>query len=133
MDWKKQVPGGAVIHRKSREERAKVERGEAITYPLLKQKCTLYTSIVLEPLQEAMAKTSPTLGLAPEQQKQAELLPQLLKGHMLEYTDAVSKDRFDVYVSKTTGKTYKGGKVEREMEEIVETAEEWLALAKGAA
>ena len=76
----------------------------------------------------------PTLGLPEEKQKRAELLPLLLKGHYLELDQAVeSATGFDEYASKSQGgKVYPGGKVERELEEVVETAEEFLALMAAA-
>ena len=40
-----------------------------------------------------------------------------------------SDSGFVAYTS-TTGRIYPGGKVERELEEVQETAEEYLALAK---
>ena len=36
-----------------------------------------------------MSATAPTLGLPAEQQKRAELLPLLLKGHLLELDEAM--------------------------------------------
>jgi len=87
---------------------------------------------VLVPLLQTMTAMAPTLGLPEEQQKRAELLPLLLKGHYLELDEAVKANQFDPYVSKTTGKTYEGGKVEREIEEIQETAEEFIELLAAA-
>lgn len=57
----------------------------------------------------------------------------LLKGHYSELDEAVaSPTGFDEYVSKSNKKTYAGGKVERELEEVVETADEFLALMAAA-
>lgn len=39
-----------------------------------------------------------------------------------------SKQQFDEYISKTTGKTYAAGRVERELEEVTETVEEFVQL-----
>eukprot|EP00630_Chrysocystis_fragilis_P012414 CAMPEP_0197408318 /NCGR_PEP_ID=MMETSP1165-20131217/28264_1 /TAXON_ID=284809 /ORGANISM="Chrysocystis fragilis, Strain CCMP3189" /LENGTH=287 /DNA_ID=CAMNT_0042934745 /DNA_START=32 /DNA_END=897 /DNA_ORIENTATION=+ len=70
----------------------------------------------LEPLRNAMEKN-------PLNDENAKLQPLLLKGHMLELDQALaSPEGFAQYVSKTTGDTYPGGKVERELEEAVETA-----------
>ena len=44
----------------------------------------------------------------------------LLKGHYSELDEAVaSPTGFDEYVSKSNKKTYAGGKVERELEEVI--------------
>ena len=43
------------------------------------------------------------------------------------------KAAFDEYTSKTTGETYPGGKVERELEEVCDTASDFLLLAQGKA
>lgn len=117
---------------------------------------------VLLPLLAGMTEAAPGLGLGEADQKRAELLPQLLKGHYLEVRaharaaagapaacsplvapaacsplsrstaaqldEALSKGQFSPYVSSSTGKTYEGGRVERELEEVEETAEEFVAL-----
>ena len=44
---------------------------------------------------------------------------------------ALKEWKFDEYVSKTTGSVYKGGKVERELEEVCETADDFMILAAG--
>mmetsp|Transcript_18950 Transcript_18950/g.43023 ORF Transcript_18950/g.43023 Transcript_18950/m.43023 type:complete len:198 (-) Transcript_18950:284-877(-) len=52
-----------------------------------------------------------------------------LKGHMLELKQAMAApDGYEPYVSKSTKETYPGGKVERELEEAVETVGEYCAL-----
>jgi hypothetical protein len=83
---------------------------------------------VLLPLLEVMKATAPGLGLPEEKQKRAELLPALMKGHYLELDEAVAKLQFADF--KDGDRVYKGGRVEAELEEIVETAEEFIALAK---
>ena len=57
--------------------------------------------------------------------------PEFLKGHLSELEFYLKKSQFDEYVSKTTGETYPGGKVERELEEVCDTASDFLALAAG--
>jgi len=81
---------------------------------------------VLLPLLEAMNEKAPTLGLPEEQQKRAESLPQLMKELYSELDEAVSKQEFQAYVSN--GREYPGGKVERKLEEIVETTKEFVLL-----
>ena len=44
---------------------------------------------------------------------------------------ALKGAKFDAYISKSTGRTYPGGKVERELEEIGETCDDFLTLALG--
>jgi len=64
-----------------------------------------------------------------EGNEKASLQPLLMKGHMLELADALaSPDGFAEYVSKTTGDTYPGGKVERELEEAADTAQDYCDL-----
>ena len=48
-------------------------------------------------------------------------------------TQALKEYKFDAYTSKTTGATYPGGKVERELEEVCETADDFINLAYGRA
>ena len=48
-------------------------------------------------------------------------------------TQALKAYKFDSYTSKTTGSTYPGGKVERELEEVCETADDFINLAYGRA
>ena len=92
---------------------------------------------VLLPLQAAMVATASAAGsagrLPDELQKQLALQPLLMKGHLLELEQALVEGRFDEYASKRTGETYPGGRVERELEEVCETADDFLALAAGRA
>jgi len=88
------------------------------------------TEEVLIPLQAAMIEVAPTLGLEGEFQRQAETQPLLLKGHLIELQEAVDNAQFSEYVSKRTKDSYPGGKVERELEEVEETIDEFLRLAK---
>ena len=66
-----------------------------------------------------------------ELQKQLERQPELLKGHLSELDFYLKKEKFEQYTSKTTGDDYTGGKVERELEEICDTASDFLLLAQG--
>jgi len=90
---------------------------------------------VLVPLQKAMAaaaKEAKAEGkLAPELQQELSLQSSYMKGHILELDQALKEWKFDEYVSKTTGSVYKGGKVERELEEVCETADDFMTLAAG--
>lgn len=71
---------------------------------------------VLIPLQAALVRAAGAENtLSPELQKELRLQPLLMKGHLLELDQALDQFRFDAYVSKTTGATYPGGKVEREV------------------
>ena len=89
---------------------------------------------VLVPLQAAMATFAATpSGLPDDVQKQLATQALLLKGHLLELNDALGKYQFDEYVSKTTKMTYSGGKVERELEEVCDTVDDSMALARGEA
>ena len=89
---------------------------------------------VLVPLQAAMATFAATpSGLPDDVQKQLATQALLLKGHLLELNDALGKYQFDEYVSKTTKMTYSGGKVERELEEVCDTVDDYMALARGEA
>eukprot|EP00929_Paragymnodinium_shiwhaense_P118444 TRINITY_DN9036_c0_g1_i1.p1 TRINITY_DN9036_c0_g1~~TRINITY_DN9036_c0_g1_i1.p1 ORF type:complete len:242 (-),score=82.19 TRINITY_DN9036_c0_g1_i1:87-812(-) len=88
---------------------------------------------VLEPLQRdleaAAAKIIGVLSNA-DDKKRMEELPVELKGHLLELDEAVQKGFFSEYTSAKTGKTYTGGKAERELEEVVEVLDEFLTLSK---
>lgn len=68
-----------------------------------------------------------------ELQKQLEMQPQEMKGHLSELVFYLKKEKFESYVSKTTGDTYTGGKVERELEEVVDTASDFILLVQGKA
>ena len=72
---------------------------------------------VLAPLQTAMAAGAPKLEyLTDAEYATAQALPLNLKGHLLELDEALRSDSgFVTYTSKTTGATYPGGKVEREV------------------
>jgi|TARA_B110000196_G_scaffold35976_1_gene27006 hypothetical protein len=48
-------------------------------------------------------------------------------------TQALKEYKFESYTSKTTGSTYPGGKVERELEEVCDTADDFINLAYGRA
>lgn len=85
---------------------------------------------VLLPLQAALAAYAATASLPnPEFQKQLALQPLLMKGHLLELDQAVAERKWEEYVSKTTGRTYPGGKVERELEEVSDTIDDFFELA----
>lgn len=89
---------------------------------------------VLVPLQAAMTTfAAMPAGLPDNVQKQLATQALLLKGHLLELNDALGKYQFDEYVSKTTKMTYSGGKVERELEEVCDTVDDYVALARGEA
>tara|TARA_B110001452_G_C15187772_1_gene412523 strand:- start:592 stop:1179 length:588 start_codon:yes stop_codon:yes gene_type:complete len=88
--------------------------------------------VVLLPLLAAMKAVAPTITLSDaEMQKQLKEQAIFMKGHLLELDTALKGYKFDEYVSKTTGETYLGGKVERELQEVCETAEDFIALASG--
>lgn len=74
---------------------------------------------VLVPMQEAM------LEVAGSNQK-AKTQALLMKGHLLELDAALKANDWKPYVSKSTGRTYPGGKAERELEEVEETIEDFL-------
>ena len=111
---------------------------------------------MLEPLRVAMAAAAPGLkeGLTDEQFESAELQPVLLKGHLFELGDALERGQWETYTSKTTKATYPGarsttsrrrfstafmylrilpapagGRVERELEEVDETCDEFIKAA----
>lgn len=87
---------------------------------------------VLLPLQSAIAAYASDAALSDvELQKQLALQPLLMKGHLLELDQALGEFRFNAYVSKTTGRTYPGGKVERELEEVCDTFDDFVELASG--
>lgn len=107
-----------------------VNNYEALTNKVLRAKVT-----TLEPLRAQFKAVAADAGakslLAPEIQKAFELQPLLMQGHMLELDQALKEAKFEAYISKRTGKTYPGGKVERELEEIEETCDDFLTLALG--
>ncbi len=47
------------------------------------------------------------------------------------FDQALAEFQFEEYVSKSTGETYPGGKVERELEEVSETLDDFFELAAG--
>jgi hypothetical protein len=51
---------------------------------------------------------------------------QLIQGHLLEFKQALAASEFETYVSKRTKKVYPGGKVERELEEVSETYDDFV-------
>ena len=52
------------------------------------------------------------------------------QGHLTELASFLTEDdAFAPYTSSTTQRTYKGGKPERELEEVEETVNEFLALS----
>ena len=87
---------------------------------------------VLLPLLAAMKDYAATASLPEDKLKQLQEQPTLLVGHLSELDYYVSKSQklnsYEEYTSKTTGDIYPGGKVERELEEAVETVEEFVAL-----
>lgn len=90
---------------------------------------------VLLPLQRALeraAAASEAGGALPAVQQQSlALQPQLLRGHLLELELALAAGQpgFERYTSKSSGREYRGGKVERELEEVGETCDDFLAIA----
>jgi len=89
---------------------------------------------VLVPLQAAMAAyAAAQTGLPEELQKSLAQQPVLMIGHMSELDYYLKKLGFDEYYSKSTKATYPGGKVERELEEVCETVDDFFTLASGKA
>ena len=70
-------------------------------------------------------------ALPAEAQKALALQPVRIEGHMFELDQALKEFKFEPYTSKKSGKTYQGGKVERELEEVEETCDDFLTLAMG--
>ena len=54
-------------------------------------------------------------------------------GHLSELDFYLKKASFEQYTSKRTGETYPGGKVERELEEVCDTAGDFILLVQGKA
>lgn len=77
-----------------------------------------------------MKSVAAGLDLPEEAKKEAVLQPELLKGHLIELKYWVDKGAFSEYVSKRTKDTYPGGKVERELEEVCDTTDDFLRIAK---
>ena len=66
-------------------------------------------STVLLPLQAAMTTVAAAANLPDaELQKQLEIQPLLMKGHLLELDQAMKERNYEPYTSKTTGVTYQG-------------------------
>ena len=82
----------------------------------------------VEPLIDAMLLNELPLELSDEQLLAAAQCPQEMKGHLAELR-AFANDPagFDVYMD-----SYKGGHVERELEEMVETTSAYLDIVKAA-
>ena len=51
---------------------------------------------------------------------------QLMQGHLLELKQALAASEFETYVSKRSKKVSPGGKVERELEEVSETFDDFV-------
>ncbi|KAL1530696.1 hypothetical protein AB1Y20_001595 [Prymnesium parvum] len=100
-------------------------------YPSLTQELKRQEKLVLLPLQAELARIAASAELPEEKRKALALQPLLLKGHLLELQQALAEAKFEEYTSKTTKATYPGGKVERELEEVCETLDDFLALAAG--
>jgi len=76
-----------------------------------------YEEVYIKPLQNAMEKSVNVIKLNnDEQQKRLEILPQLMKGHILELDQAIT--------------SLSAKEQEKEVEEIVETLNEYLNLVK---
>ncbi|KAL3918488.1 MAG: hypothetical protein SGPRY_006000 [Prymnesium sp.] len=103
----------------------------AVIYQSLTDEVRRQQKTLLVPLTTSLAAIAATADLPKEKKEQLKLQPLLLKGHLLELDQALAESKFDSYVSKTTKATYPGGKVERELEEVCETLEDFLALAYG--
>eukprot|EP00614_Pseudopedinella_elastica_P022049 CAMPEP_0172616534 /NCGR_PEP_ID=MMETSP1068-20121228/65246_1 /TAXON_ID=35684 /ORGANISM="Pseudopedinella elastica, Strain CCMP716" /LENGTH=218 /DNA_ID=CAMNT_0013421997 /DNA_START=76 /DNA_END=732 /DNA_ORIENTATION=+ len=88
-------------------------------------------SRAVEPMLDAMLLNELSLDLEDDDLKKGAALPQEMKGHLTEIRFFLNEESgFDTYSSSSTGKSYAGGKVERELEEIAETATEYLVLAR---
>lgn len=74
-----------------------------------------YMEQVIKPLQMKMTIAAPKLKLDEENQKRVEILPALMKGHILELTQAISQISAKEQL--------------KEVEEVEETLEEFLTLA----
>jgi hypothetical protein len=70
---------------------------------------------IIKPCQQKMSNLAPSLRLGEEAQTRLELLPQLMKGHIIELTQAI--------------KEMKAESQAREVEEVQETLAEFLKLA----
>lgn len=95
---------------------------------------------VLLPLQAAITAAAAATPLPEGELKaQLDMQPQELKGHLSELDYYLQPKQvkkgisFEEYTSKTTGDTYPGGKVERELEEVCDTASDVVLLLQGKA
>ena len=125
---------------KAKKLRGDVAKGaaadrSAANYAKIAERVRRDEATVLQPLRAAMiaAAASAPDSLSEEQRKQLRFQPIALKGHMLELGQALDAYNLDEYVSKSTGETYPGGKVERELEEVGETCDDFLDLLAGKA
>lgn len=83
------------------------------------------------PLLEELEKVAPTVATSltkPEDKELATNTPAIIKGHLLELDEAVEKGLFGQYKSRKTGKLYPGGRVERELEEVEESVDDFVKL-----
>mmetsp|Transcript_142605 Transcript_142605/g.265855 ORF Transcript_142605/g.265855 Transcript_142605/m.265855 type:complete len:249 (-) Transcript_142605:32-778(-) len=80
---------------------------------------------LLEPLQKLLVSNAE--GSDSPVKAKALLKAEEMKGHMVELALVLEKGDWTPYVSKSTGKTYTS-QVERELEEITETTEEWFKI-----
>ena len=125
---------------KAKKLRGDVAKGaaadrSAANYAKITERVRRDETTVLQPLRAAMiaAAAAAPESLSEEQRKQLRFQPIALKGHMLELGQALDAYNLDEYVSKSTGETYPGGKVERELEEVGETCDDFLDLLAGKA
>ena len=123
---------------KAKKLRGDVAKGaaadrSAANYAEIAERVRRDEATVLQPLRAAMiaAAASAPDSLSEDQRKQLRFQPIALKGHMLELGQALDSYNLDEYVSKSTGETYPGGKVERELEEVGETCDDFLDLLAG--
>ena len=124
---------------KAKKLRGDVAKGaaadrSAANYAKITERVRRDEATVLQPLRAAMIAAAALRGsLSEDQRKQLRFQPIALKGHMLELGQALDAYNLDEYVSKSTGETYPGGKVERELEEVGETCDDFLDLLAGKA
>lgn len=102
----------------------------SLTAKVLRDKQSVLLPLQAE-LQAVAAASAANSLLPPELQKKLELQPVLMGSHFLELDQALEKFKFEAYTSKRSGRDYPGGKVERELEEISETCDDFLTLAAG--
>lgn len=98
---------------RSLREQVRVKRGGAKAAVITGQET------ILKPLQEMMLAQAPTAN--------AKIQANLMLGHLSELDFYLKKGNgFNEYKRETTGKIYSGGKIERELEEIEETFEQYV-------